>query len=100
MIIINVKSPGDFSKFLLNNRVSNHVFYEIRVDKNDTCARRALYLSFLGTLGSITALFQYRVTVPTKVSVEEFIDALRKDIGFEGIDYVEATIREIFISIS
>ncbi|MHA1683214.1 MAG: hypothetical protein ACTSUE_19910 [Promethearchaeota archaeon] len=98
MIIISLKNIADFSRLYGSNRISNHVFYEIRQEKE--IPRGNIYFSFLGSLGSLNVLFQLMVVLPRDVSDVDYILSMKNDMLNEDVEFIEAVVREIYLSIS
>jgi hypothetical protein len=100
MITITVKKFEDFVTFLTSSRATNHLFYDIRKNENDTSGHRVVNYHFLGVLGTLNILFQHAEELPAKVDVDAFVTKIKAAIPVEGITFVEGTIREIFLSLS
>ena len=100
MIIITVKEFEDFYDFLLNNRASDHVFYEIRQDKHDMIVDKLVYFTFLGSHGNFSVLYQYSIEIPQKIDYKDFINEIKEKLNIIEIKFIEGTIRELYLSLS
>jgi hypothetical protein len=100
MITITLKRFADLSAFFVANRITNHLFYEVRQNESDVGSKRLVNFHFIGVLGTLNVLFQHAENLPVQEKIEDFIVKFMAAIPVEGFTIVEGMIREIFLSLS
>lgn len=101
MIIVTTRHVADFASLFASNRISQHVFYEVRSPGGETRFETACF-HFLGSMGALTVLFQVNLNVPSSGSLQDIVEEMRSMLHCDDGDVllVDGTIREIYMSLS
>ncbi|MBD3188558.1 hypothetical protein GF325_17135 [Candidatus Bathyarchaeota archaeon] len=98
MFIVTLKHLADFSKMFSELRQADYIFYEVREDHESS--RKTVHISFLGTLGSLSVVFQIIKNLPSTGNLDSYLTSVRDEMDVDGITMVEGIFREVYLSIS